>query len=575
MRTNRNNWIRRGGAAGAFVCLLVLLPACMTPEKAVRQTDEAARRLAQAYWQAQTGLTNTFDVSRPADALTLRLALIASANAETNIALPRIPAVSPVMTNDEWMISLPDALAVAARNDRHYQTLKETVFNAALDMDYQQFAFETTFSGLLLGALSGSPDNPKATASAEPGASRMFENGSVIAGNLALDVAKLLQNDWQSAGIVGDLTLSVPLLRGSGRDIVREPLTQAERDLLYAIETFAYYRQTYAAAVASDYLNVLLSQRQLLNAIDNAHNLLLNSRRAEMMFRAGRMKNIELAQALSDYYSAQSSVVTRRNTFETRLDAFKVTIGLPPESRICLDAQELNRLTDEISQAALSKQGPGIYGDSDASCALALKRRPDYFIVEGAVADAERKVKVAADALQADLTLVGKGSFADTSVRADGSTESSDAQSWQGRVRLDLPWNRRKERNAYRKKLIALGEARRTLEAKEDAIKKAVRDSIRNLAAAAATYKVQTQALKVAEMRVESNRLFQESGRSTMRDVLEAENALLTARNSYYAAVTSWRVSELELQRDMGILALEPSGRIARPKARGGKKSGQ
>ena len=66
--------------------------------------------------------------------------------------------------------------------------------------------------------------------------------------------------------------------------------------------------------------------------------------------------------------------------------------------------------------------------------------------------------------------------------------------------------------------------------------------------------------MRVALLRVESNNLYLQSGRSTMRDVLEAESALLTARNAFCSAVIDWRLSELELRRDMGVLSISEAG---------------
>lgn len=544
----------------AFSWILSGSVGCMTPEKAVRTADESGKRLAMAFWQHQTGRTNEFDISRPADALTLRLAMIASTNSEANIVFPKLPEITPVLSNSVWVLSLSDALMIAARNDRQYQTLKEAVFTAALDLDYEQFKFETTFSGMILGALSGTPGDATAAGNATAGASRKFENGSVLAGNLALDVAKLLQNDWQSAGLVGDLSMTVPLLRGSGRDIVREDLTQAEQNLIYAIRRFEYYRQTYAVTVASAYLNVLGYAQQLVNSVDNERNLRANSRRADMLFKAGRMKSIDVAKAQTELLTGSSKVVSTRNTYETRLDAFKLTIGLPPESRIELARIELTRLAEEIKQASLSTQGGGLFADDQAASEVALQNRHDLVITRGLYADSERKVKVAADALRADMTFVGTGKAGATEISEDGDSSHSDSQSWSAKLRFDMPWNRRRERNAYRKQLLAFEQAKRSLEEKEDAIKSSVRNGIRNVAAAAAAYKIQSAALAVAELRVESNRLFQQSGRSTMRDVLEAQSDLLTARNAFSSAMISWRISEMELRRDMGVLAVDSNG---------------
>ena len=45
-----------------------------------------------------------------------------------------------------------------------------------------------------------------------------------------------------------------------------------------------------------------------------------------------------------------------------------------------------------------------------------------------------------------------------------------------------------------------------------------------------------------------------------MRDVLEAQNALLSAQNSMISALVSYRLRELELQRDLGVLNVTADG---------------
>ena len=78
--------------------------------------------------------------------------------------------------------------------------------------------------------------------------------------------------------------------------------------------------------------------------------------------------------------------------------------------------------------------------------------------------------------------------------------------------------------------------------------------------------------MKVAELRVQSNNLFLLSGRSSMRDILEAESALLNARNSLCRALVTWWMSDLELRRDMGVLKITDAGMWVVPSA--GEKNG-
>jgi outer membrane protein TolC len=156
------------------------------------------------------------------------------------------------------------------------------------------------------------------------------------------------------------------------------------------------------------------------------------------------------------------------------------------------------------------------------------------------------------------VTLTGGASLDRARATGDGKFDGGEA--WDAGVRADFPWNRRKERNAFRKQLIALEQAKRGLEQQEDAIKQAVRAGRRNLVAARAAYVNQVEALKVAKLRVESNALFLQAGRSSMRDVLEAQKALLEARNALSSVLISWQMSDLELRRDMGVLEISDAG---------------
>jgi outer membrane protein TolC len=531
----------------------------MTPEKAVRETDETAVALATQYWREQTGLTNSFDISRPVDVLTLRIALEAVRSGTTNAVFPKISGVDSLQpSNGVTYLSLSDALRIGARNNRKYQTTKEDVYQKAIALDTERYAFETTFSGFLLGALYGNPELNNQSAQAGAGVKRKFENGSTIAGNLAVDVVDMIRDDWHSFGLSGDLTLSIPLLRGSAREIVREPLTQAERDLAYSLLTFERYRQTYALSVIESYFNVLEYAQNRRNSGDNAKRLEQNWRRAEMMFKAGRMARIQVDQARTDLLAARQSIITTQQSYENALDNFKISLGLAPEAPIALRDEELTKLEKEMeSLAANIKDALSAYPSEAEAMNIALTERRDLAVVRGEVADSERKLSVAADALRADVSLEGGGSIDEErrQHRGYGGTEDTFA-----RLRFTAPWDRRKERNAYRKSLVQLDRSRRSLQESEDNVKNQVRAGYRSLVAARALYENKVEAWKVAKIRVESNDLFMQSGRSSMRDILEAESALLSARNALCSSIIDWKMCDLSLKNSMGIFTVKTDG---------------
>ncbi len=127
---------------------------------------------------------------------------------------------------------------------------------------------------------------------------------------------------------------------------------------------------------------------------------------------------------------------------------------------------------------------------------------------------------------------------------------------------LDLPLERTAERNTYRESLISLERTVRSVQELEDDIKFSVRNDLRNLLQARESTKIQAQAVKVAQRRVASTKMFLEAEREgvQIRDVLEAEESLVSAQNDLTSALVNYRVAELELQLDMDVLEVSEKG---------------
>ena len=54
--------------------------------------------------------------------------------------------------------------------------------------------------------------------------------------------------------------------------------------------------------------------------------------------------------------------------------------------------------------------------------------------------------------------------------------------------------------------------------------------------------------------------MFQQAGRASTRDVLEAQSALLNARNALVSAAINYRMAGLELYRDLSALEISEEG---------------
>ena len=64
----------------------------------------------------------------------------------------------------------------------------------------------------------------------------------------------------------------------------------------------------------------------------------------------------------------------------------------------------------------------------------------------------------------------------------------------------------------------------------------------------------------LARERVKSSELFLQAGRAQVRDVLDAQEALVSAQNALTSALVNYRIAELRLQRDMGVLEIDHRG---------------
>jgi outer membrane protein TolC len=125
---------------------------------------------------------------------------------------------------------------------------------------------------------------------------------------------------------------------------------------------------------------------------------------------------------------------------------------------------------------------------------------------------------------------------------------------------LDLPLERTFERNSYRSNLINFEQAVRNVQELEDQIKLNLRTGLSSLLEARESLRIQARAVTLARRRIDSTNLFLEAGRAQIRDVLEAQEALVSAQNAFTAAIVSYRVNELALQRDLGVLLVDERG---------------
>ncbi|MCS7468505.1 TolC family protein [Stieleria sp. ICT_E10.1] len=260
-----------------------------------------------------------------------------------------------VSTNDDGEIELSSdrAFELGLVHSRSFQSELENVYLTALALTLERFEFDVQWFGGTAteyrngGRLTADGKRDEVASNAFLGFTRSFAAGGELLVNFANTFV------WEFTGgkntfAVSNLTIDLiqPLLRGAFRDIRLENLTQAERNVLYAIRDFARYRkQFYFDIVSGDqgYLDLLLKLQAIRNLEENLEALQQNLLAHEALAEAGIVTPLQVDQVFQSYQAGRLALIRARNALDNSLDAYKIRLGIPPEYPIALDDVPLNR----------------------------------------------------------------------------------------------------------------------------------------------------------------------------------------------------------------------------------------
>jgi len=190
---------------------------------------------------------------------------------------------------------------------------------------------------------------------------------------------------------------------------------------------------------------------------------------------------------------------------------------------------------------------------------VALKNRLDLLNRKEQLEDAERGLRIAKNGLLPDLNLelgyTRTGDAAASFVHQDLNDEFYSAA-----LSFGLPIDRLVERNAYRSSQFDLSQAMRSYEEFHDSLEVGVRSTFRELERRKKSLDIQTQLISDQERNAKIAQLRFEQGNFSNRDVVEAQQALLDARNALIREKVDYEIARLRLLKDLGILFIDEKG---------------
>ena len=498
------------------------------------------------------------------------------------------------------ILTLEDALNVAFRHSRDYQSRKEQLYLTALALTLDRHEFQPIFSGSVSAAhvwssqdvstgalitavdtMAGAPGDllrnyadvveqsgtltrgvggggteVDRTRSIEGqtsfGMDLLLRGGGRLAVNLTSNFFKFLSGPSQesaSSALTGSFVQ--PLLQGRGRDVNMEFLTQSERDVLYALRDFTQFRMDFAVRVASQYYGVLRARDAARNNYLGLKSFELSLEREQAFQQEGLLTSADLARLLQSKLSRDLSWTNSVRAYKQNLDSFKILLGVPTDTAIVLDPAELDVLKAKGSRV------PTI--TADEATEVALVSRLDLYNDRDTVEDAERRIKVAANLLQPglDLVLTGRVDTKDGNRFASFDFERSE---WSAGAVLDLPLDRKAERNNYRRALIDYEVALRNSSLAEDTVKLEVRNTLRDLLQAQKDYEINQISVELNESRVEEEELRAELGLGDIIDQVDAQNDLTSAQTGLTNALVDQQIALLQFWSSLGILYVKEDG---------------
>lgn len=510
---------------------LSLAAGCRTPAEHLADADKEVYALIDARRAEGFGLPEGFTLDPPADSLRQRIL-----RGEHDESRP---------------LSLVEVLEIAAENNRQVLSRKEQLYRVALDLTLERHLVGNRYGADAVAQLSGGDEIDLASVGGGLTFTRILGNGADLVLGLGSDLLRVVNtgDGWDAASSMS-LRITQPLLRGSGRRIAFESLTQAERNLIYEVRAFERFRRTFAVDVAREVYDLLQAEDTLANEERNYDNLVELRERNEALAEAGRLSDIQVDQAKQDELRSEATLLRLRGSIGRQRDQFNLFLGLPIDTDLVLDPSEFSSLTDKDPVLDALHVEPSIDH--------ALQSRLDHLTVLDGVDDQLRAVAIAEDNLRAALGLelfLGQDSEdgKPLSYRGTGRTMSAS-------LAYDAPLDKKAERNAFRSSLITLVAIERDAEEAEDQIRAGVRDAFRQARNAGKDYLIQQGAVELSSRRVESANLNLDAGRADTRDVLDAQEALVGAENAATSALINFTLSRLELYLSLELLRVDDSG---------------
>jgi len=295
-----------------------------------------------------------------------------------------------------FLLKLDQAVELGVVNSRDYQRFREELYLSALPVTQQRFSFAYQWAATenavreWAGPLSSLGRQNNWTLTTTPSVTKLFSTGALLTASFANTVVfNFTGPQGFSTSSVINLNLVQPLLAGGGKAVTLEPLTLAERSLLYDIRAYARFRGQFFLSVAIGtslpsalataagttslgspisvlsalgiastdvsggfvgYLSTLYRECDMAADKKWVHDLQKAVRLFEGLQEGGQVSPLQVDQVRSTLLQAQNTVLVDQQNVTNAVDQFKLVLGLPANLPLILDDMDSRSITRQFDR---------------------------------------------------------------------------------------------------------------------------------------------------------------------------------------------------------------------------------
>jgi outer membrane protein len=262
--------------------------------------------------------------------------------------------------------------------------------------------------------------------------------------------------------------------------------------------------------------------------------------------KIGRARELDVLQAEQERLQAENNLRDAEESHKDSLLAFKTFLGLPDHLIVDIRTED----TPPLKPVEI---------DPELAIAIAFVNRLDLTSAEEQLEDTRRGLKIVRNSLLPDLNITAG---ARTNAQgADFGGQVFDNHSYNAGVNFSFPLDRVNEKLSVRQAEISLEQQERSLSLLRDQIASDVRRRLRDLTRIEKSMEIQKRIVETATRGLANAEALFRQGTRTSRDVVEAQQALLAARNAEIQFQVDHAIAELQFRQALGVLSIDQKGR--------------